>query len=269
MEKVSGGEKNLYQPLVARIHVSRYFPDFFYDKKALELESKVPCDEMFVGGSEFHCLTVAARAYHMDRAVTEFIKAYEVCNIIYLGCGLETAYHRINSQTAMFYHVDSPEVIKLRQNMMGTEYNEMLIEGNIFKIGWANKLDSSIPTMVVVEGALLYCEEKVVVSFVHALQRRFMKLALLFDVVHDSGLRFANRFASTVKNKDEKIIFSVRDSERFVSQFEGARLVEEILYMEDISKTIPLSITSKTKLLIFLCDLRKRASILHLQFKGI
>ncbi len=42
MEKFSGVANTTFVPLVARIEVSKEFPDIFFDNKALELEPYLP-----------------------------------------------------------------------------------------------------------------------------------------------------------------------------------------------------------------------------------
>ena len=39
MNKFEGVANTLFVPLVARIHISKQFPEYFYDEKALELET--------------------------------------------------------------------------------------------------------------------------------------------------------------------------------------------------------------------------------------
>lgn len=44
MQKFEGVANTLFVPLVARINISKRFPEYFYDPKALELEPMLPDD---------------------------------------------------------------------------------------------------------------------------------------------------------------------------------------------------------------------------------
>ena len=44
MEKFDGVANTLFVPLVARINISKSFPEYFYDPKSLELEPLLPND---------------------------------------------------------------------------------------------------------------------------------------------------------------------------------------------------------------------------------
>ena len=42
MSSLEGVSNTLFIPMEARIYASRRFPEYFYDRKALELEEKIP-----------------------------------------------------------------------------------------------------------------------------------------------------------------------------------------------------------------------------------
>lgn len=118
MNKFDGVANTLFVPLVARINISKKFPEYFMDEKALELEKYLPqgADK---GSSEYSNMASVARYYNMDKTVTAFAKSYAESNIVYLGAGLETAYDRlsdkIENRTVHWYEADLPEVIEARK----------------------------------------------------------------------------------------------------------------------------------------------------------
>lgn len=109
MNKFDGVANTLFVPLVARINISKKFPEYFMDEKALELEKYLPqgADK---GSSEYSNMASVARYYNMDKTVTAFAKSYAESNIVYLGAGLETAYDRlsdkIENRTVHWYEAD-------------------------------------------------------------------------------------------------------------------------------------------------------------------
>lgn len=75
MNKFDGVANTLFVPLVARINISKKFPEYFMDEKALELEKYLPqgADK---GSSEYSNMASVARYYNMDKTVTAFAKSY-------------------------------------------------------------------------------------------------------------------------------------------------------------------------------------------------
>ena len=97
MQKFEGVANTLFVPLVARIAISKEFPEYFYDPKALELEQFLP-DGVAKGASQYTNMASVSRYYNMDKMVTAFAQKHKVCNVVYLGAGLETAYDRLSGK---------------------------------------------------------------------------------------------------------------------------------------------------------------------------
>ncbi|MBR0481675.1 MAG: class I SAM-dependent methyltransferase, partial [Firmicutes bacterium] len=116
MQKFEGVANTLFVPLAARIAISKEFPAYFTDKKALELEPYLP-DDAAKGSSQYTDMASVARYYNMDRMVGSFAEKHERCNVVYLGAGLETAYDRMHERFpgVDWYECDLPEVIEARR----------------------------------------------------------------------------------------------------------------------------------------------------------
>ena len=110
-----GVPATLYIPLAARIYVSRHFPEYFYDEKALSLEKYIPGETIQKHSSEYDYMASAAREHVLDGKVRYFLSKNQKANIVFLGAGLETAYFRLGNHQANFYEVDLPEVIEVRR----------------------------------------------------------------------------------------------------------------------------------------------------------
>lgn len=68
MNKFDGVANTLFVPLVARINISKKFPEYFMDEKALELEKYLP-QGVDKGSSEYSNMASVARYYNMDKTV--------------------------------------------------------------------------------------------------------------------------------------------------------------------------------------------------------
>lgn len=152
MSDFEGVADTLYIPLSARIYVSKRFPNYFFDEKSLELESKIPNDTITKNSSEYTMMASVARYYNFDEMITNYINSHGKCNIINLGAGLETAYFRIERKNAVFYEMDLPEVINLRKELLGENEGEILIAGDLFDLKWTKDIDTTLPSLITVSG---------------------------------------------------------------------------------------------------------------------
>ena len=190
MEKFEGVANTLFVPLVARIAVSKQFPEYFYDKKALDLEKHLP-EGADKGSSEYTNLASCARYYNMDKMVAEFAKKNKECNVVYLGAGLETAYDRLCETliNVKWYEIDLPDVIEARQKVFGTRPSESAIPGDMFRLDWADYIDETSPTLFVVSGVFQYYHENRIIEFIQACGKAFPNSEMIFDATSESGLK--------------------------------------------------------------------------------
>lgn len=139
MNKFEGVANTLFVPLVARIAVTKEFPEYFVDKKALELEPYLP-EGAAKGASQYTNMASAARYYNMDRMVRVFAKKHLECNVVYLGAGLETAYDRLHDELpgVSWYETDLPEAIEARRQVFGQRDRETTIP--VICLRWSGQI---------------------------------------------------------------------------------------------------------------------------------
>ncbi len=181
MSKFDGVADRLFITLNGRIQVSKRFPEYFYDEKAMSLESSIPGRSLQEQTSEFNVLSSAARYHNMDQIMQAFIDAHPSCNMVILGCGLETAYDRMTRRQTQIYEMDLPEVIDGRRKVLGERENETLIPGDLFDLRWADGVDKDKPTLITVSGVFQYFREEKIIDFLHSLQKLFKNAELVFD----------------------------------------------------------------------------------------
>ena len=102
MDNYEGVEDTLFIPLTARIIISKRFPEYFYDKKALEMEYLIKNSSIEKKSSEYTLMASVSRNYNLDEITQTFIDKHEKCNIVNLGVGLETSYFRLNRKDSFF-----------------------------------------------------------------------------------------------------------------------------------------------------------------------
>ncbi len=228
MSKFEGVADTLYIPLTARIYVSEHFPEYFRDDMAVSLKGEIPYEEIASKSSEYFQMAGACRFYNTDQMIRAFIARHEKCNIINIGCGLETAYFRIkpDPEKAVFYEMDLPEVIEARNKVFGSGENEILIPGDMFDFAWTENIDRNLPSLVAVIGVFQYFEEEKVIGFLKQLKKTFPGVEVIFDAMTGKAIRYANDYIKKTGNNDAELHFSA-DSGQSVAEQCGMKLVEE------------------------------------------
>ncbi len=268
IRRFEGVANTLFVPLAARIAISKRFPDYFYDQKAMELEGFLP-EDAAKGTSEYTDMASVSRYYNMDKMVVEFTQSHDRCNVVYLGIGLETAYDRLHHRlpNAHWYGVDLEEVIDARKTVFGERENEILIGCDMFNLAWANMVDCTLPTMLVVSGVFQYFHEEEVVSFIKTCRSVFEKAEMIFDATSSSGLKFTNWFIKRTGNADALMYFGIDDSKEFADKCDAV-LLEERTFFPDALMILGKRLSLITRISMNVAEKKKQALILHLCLSG-
>lgn len=267
MPQLNAIANTLFVPLVARISVSKEFPEYFYDEKALALEAILPPGAE-KGASQYSNMASAARYYTMDQMVETFFCTHSPCNVVYLGAGLETAFNRLSQKAygkmVNWFEVDLPEVIEVRKKILGEGAHERLIAGDMFQMQWLRELDAALPTLLVVSGVFQYFHEAEIIKFLKNCKNRLPKGELIFDATSESGLRFTNWFIKRTGNRNALMYFYVNDSNLFAQKC-GALLLAEKTFFPDALRMLKKKLRLLTKISMKVAESRKQVLILHLR----
>jgi O-methyltransferase involved in polyketide biosynthesis len=266
MEKFGGLANTLFVPLVARINVSKKFPEYFMDSKALELESYLPAG-VDKGSSEYSNMASVARYYNMDKMVTAFAEKHTSCNVVYLGAGFETAYDRLNNKlnnrNVNWYEIDLPSVIDARRTIFGHRENETLISGDMFGMEWVKEIDSGIPSLFIASGVFHYFHDEKVIDFIKSCTNAFPNSELIFDATSKSGLIVSNYFIRRTGNVDALMYFGVNDGKYFAEKC-GMELIDEKTFFTDALRILGKKLGFVTRLFMKVAELKKQLLILHM-----
>ncbi len=262
LSRNSAVKDTLYIPLLGRIYASKHYPAFFYDEKSLELEASIPPISR-QGQTQYYYLASATRYFLLDNEVRAFIKKYPEANIVNLGAGLDTLAYRVKAETARFYELDLPDVIAMRQQLLPEMANDTCIAASFLDLQWLEQIDSDLPTLFVASGLFHYFTREVVQSFLRDSLNNIPQLAIVFDAVDETGLKFANRFVKKTGNDNAEMYFYVNDAKQFFAAVSPALAgVQEYPFYTEARKILGSSISMKTRLYMWLCDRFNRAKII-------
>lgn len=260
---LKGLEDTLYIPLMARIYASKKFPEFFYDEKALSLESFIPTNEIKENSTECFYMASVCRQYTIDKKIRRFIETKDLSNVVFLGAGLETAYNRIGNKTVNFYQVDLPDVIEVRRSLLGEAENECLISGDMFSLDWIKEVDISLPTLLVVSGVYQYFKEEKILSMISDMKDRITNGELVFDATNSAGLKLANKYVKKTGNKDAQMHFSIDDPIEFANKTQTELLSLDGFFKDALK--ICKGLKFMTRVYMYFADKLNRTLIMHLK----
>ncbi len=258
----SGVEDTLFIPLIARIEISKKFPGYFCDKKALSLDDKLSVQSISNKSSEYSFMASTSRAVMMDKVVSEFISKNNNCNVVCIGCGLETMPWRLenSSLNAHFYEVDFPSVIENREKILGVRENETLIAGNANDLNFAQHINCTLPTIFVVAGVFQYFKEFEVINLIKKLKAEFTDALLLFDATNSVGLKYAQNYVKKTGNSNAMMYFCIDHPQEFAKKA-SAELISRSGFFDKAGQ-IKGKLKLFTRIAMHVADSKNRTMIL-------
>ncbi len=249
---------------MARIYISKRFPQYFYDEKALSLESVLPQNVISEKSSEYAMMGSASRAVNMDKIVSDFVDRHDKANVVCIGCGLETMAFRLShlSEKAHFYEVDFPSVISNREMVLGKLSNETLIEGNANEIDFSQYVDCDISTIFVVAGVFHYFKEHEVLELITKLKSQFNNSEILFDATDEYGINYVNKYVKKTGNTNAKMYFYINDPKQFAN-IANISLISASGFYENVAKEHRKKMKFYTKIAMKIADNKMHAMILR------
>ena len=261
-----GVADTLYIPLTARVYVSKRFPEYFFDPKSLELESAIPGDSIQKGSNEYTMIASAARYHNLDQMARVYVTMHPTCNIVNVGCGLETMFWRIGpaAPDARFYEMDPPEVIETRRRILGAPEGDELIAGDAFDLSWADGIDTSLPTLIIVSGVFQYFHNEDVLGFIADAKKAFANAELIFDATNTKGLEYVNKYVKKTGNTSALMYCAIDDPAAFAHEA-GCELLEVRPFYTSARRILKGKVGLYAKIAMAVTDRTGRAFLLHMK----
>ncbi len=123
---------------------------------------------------------VVVRAQYFDEETAAFIKKNKDKKpvVVHVGAGMDTRFLRISGpdQPAVFYELDLPDVMDLREKVLPSAENEFIIKSSMFETAWMDELAEQHQNsyfLFVIEGVTFYFPENKIKAFFYNLAQRF------------------------------------------------------------------------------------------------
>lgn len=211
--------QTLLIPLYMKSKESRKSDPIINDKVACDLVERLAISFPFLDNAIKSSVGCAIRSRYFDQIAIKFTNKHRNTVIVNLGCGLDTRYERIEhfvDPSALFYHLDLPEVINFRQSLLTPNLSDIALKGSLFDLQWMEELKSkhpNTPFLFMIEGVLMYFEKTKVEAVLSELAQQFNDSEILFDASntwmknnshrHDSVKYTGAKFELALDNSEE------------------------------------------------------------------
>lgn len=185
-----GVQWTLLIPLLSRARITRKYKTLLDDPKAIEIVELLsgPLSDVDNVKELYNDLGNAARARALDDAVRSFMLDHPQATIVNLGCGLDTAFSRIDNGQVAWFDVDLPAVIEMRKLILPETGRSRCIACSILDSAWMREINPREGGLLMIAGGVLpYFSDQEVKSLVLSLADNFPSREFVFDAVSEGG----------------------------------------------------------------------------------
>ena len=178
------------------------------DKKAEEIIALAGYDERKLQVNQKLQALLTLRAYLIDEYTKQFIDRHNGdCNIIQLGCGLDSRYIRINDNRIKWFDLDFYGTIVMRKKYYKSTKNYKMISSNVCNFSWFDEIDDlNKPTLIIGEGLFMYLNENENRLVLNELTKRLKDCEIIMDVFNTPSVAFS-RFAPSLRRVNANLKF--------------------------------------------------------------
>lgn len=125
----------------------------------------------------------AMRSLMFDEGVRAFLAQYPNGVVVNLGEGLETQRFRIQSEQALWFSVDLPDSIAMRERFIQPDDQHRHIPLSFLDEAWFEYIPNDRPVFITAQGLLMYFPENEVRRFLQRLSQQFPCAWMMFDTI--------------------------------------------------------------------------------------
>jgi O-methyltransferase involved in polyketide biosynthesis len=202
------------------------------DQKAVEMTQRLDYDfGKFAGGwsSRLGCVL---RAALYDRYVKTFLFQHPDGIVVSLGSGLCTRFFRVDNGKVLWYEVDFPEVIGLRQRFFESSQRYHFIAKSILDFSWMDEIQrrQDQPMLILYEGVSMYLTEAENKQLLQHIDRQFAPVEVIFDVLNRKTAENSQRH-DTVSKTGASFQWGVDRAQDLETWSPGIHLIEEDFFL--------------------------------------
>lgn len=236
---LTGSAETMLQSFYARAKYSRKKNAKFYDAKAIELIDKIDYDFSKAENDSTMSNGVIARTIVFDELVKDFINKNPDCTVVNIACGLDTRFYRMDNGRIIWYNVDLPETIEVRDAI----YHE---SGRVSTIGisatdpsWADKVTKRGKMLFIIEGLSMYLTSDENAQMLSIIRDKFDNATVLMECLAKKWVN-KEHTEKSIQDTGAKFVFGADTFDDLGKAADGFRCIKNDDIIRGMSVIMPV-----------------------------
>ena len=236
---LTGSAETMLQSFYARAKYSRKRNAKFYDAKAIELVNKIDYDFSKAENDSTMSNGVIARTIVFDELVKDFINKNPDCTVVNIACGLDTRFYRMDNGRIIWYNVDLPETIEVRDAI----YHEA---GRVSTIGisatdpaWADKVTKRGKMLFIIEGLSMYLTSDENAQMLSIIRDKFDNATVLMECLAKKWVN-KEHTEKSIQDTGAKFVFGADTFDDLGKAADGFRCIKNDDIIRGMTEIMPI-----------------------------
>lgn len=236
---LTGSAETMLQSFYARAKYSRKKNAKFYDAKAIELVDKIDYDFSKAEKDSTMSNGVIARTIVFDELVKDFINKNPDCTVVNIACGLDTRFYRMDNGRIIWYNVDLPETIEVRDAI----YHE---SGRVSTIGisatdpaWADKVTKRGKMLFIIEGLSMYLTSDENAQMLSIIRDKFDNVTVLMECLAKKWVN-KEHTEKSIQDTGAKFVFGADTFDDLGKAADGFRCIKNDNIIRGMTEIMPI-----------------------------
>ena len=236
---LTGSAETMLQSFYARAKYSRKKNAKFYDAKAIELVEKIDYDFSKAEKDSTMSNGVIARTIVFDELVKDFINKNHDCTVVNIACGLDTRFYRMDNGRIIWYNVDLPETIEVRDAI----YHE---SGRVSTIGisatdpaWADKVTKRGKMLFIIEGLSMYLTSDENAQMLSIIRDKFDNATVLMECLAKKWVN-KEHTEKSIQDTGAKFVFGADTFDDLGKAADGFRCIKNDDIIRGMTEIMPI-----------------------------
>ena len=216
----STADEEFWLPLKARIFTSKAYPHILFDRPSLNIEEKLPeIARNMPDVSEFSMLSYSVLSAEAEKVIRRYTQICPDLMVVNIKAGMETFSLRCREDNQIFYELDDPSSLELRQTYFPSSWYDRYLPYHPLDERWISGIrkEAGRPLLINACGAFFDFTKEEVVSFLRICSS-YGGAFVLFDA--DSSGSGGILVKRTNLNERRMPSFTIDDIQGFVKELD-------------------------------------------------
>lgn len=191
VSQLTGVPETMLWPLYNRAVEARRPDALLHDPRAIQIADAIAYDYARSFGPPESGQVIRARL--SDQVLREWLQQHPGGQVVALGEGLETQFHRVDDGRVRWLAVDLPEAIAIRSRFLPDTDRHRNLAASALDLHWMEAVDAGPSVFITAVGLLKYFYPADVRALITAIAERFPTAHMIFDVMPPLLVRWAQQ----------------------------------------------------------------------------